>query len=674
MESRRISTLAVALAFLVATGLSAVAARPVAASTTFVVNRIGDQPDLNLANASCDVSTNAGSQCTLRAAIQEANDTPGADTINFNITTTSKTITPATPLPAIAEQLTVDGYSQPGSSENTKAASSNAILVIILNGLNAGAGSRGLAVDANGSTIRGLVIQRFDTAGIEVNGNENTVAGNFIGTDVTGTLARGNSVGVRVTGAANVIGGTARADRNLISGNSGDGILVSGDDAADNQIWNNFIGTKKSGNSALGNGFNGVTVENAPRTLIGDGLEAGRNVISGNAQAGVRITDSGALNRSSVLGNYIGTNAVGTQDLGNVFDGVSIASSDITVGGDEAGERNVISGNGIHGLRISSSMRVDVLGNYIGTNAAGTAALGNDGSGIYAQTGGNHRIGGPGEGNVISANDDSGIVLHATTAGNIIEANKIGTRADGTGALGNGGVGVVFIGSTFTSLGGADSGEGNVISGNGDSGVLLSGPSTGNTIAGNAITSNGQDGINAQRGPNRISGNLVTANANRGIRVTSSSVGVDLVDNQIFGNAQLEIDLVGGTQNGFGVTANDNDDPDTGANNLQNFPVLTGAVRSSATNVATISGTLNSTPSRVFRIDLFRAAADNANHGGALELLGSQNISTDAGGNKAFTFQLGGLATNDVVTVTATALATDSTSEFSANRTVVTGP
>src|SRR5262245_11232749 len=75
----------------------------VAADATFVVNKVGDASDMNLADSKCDTSTNTGNQCTLRAAIEEANDTAGIDTINFNITAASTTITPNTPLPVITE-------------------------------------------------------------------------------------------------------------------------------------------------------------------------------------------------------------------------------------------------------------------------------------------------------------------------------------------------------------------------------------------------------------------------------------------------------------------------------------------------------------------------------------------------------------------------------------------
>ena len=190
------------MALLIAAGLALVTPAPALGATTFVVNRIGDAPDLSLANAACDVSANAGHQCTLRAAIQEANDTAGVDVISFNITSASKTITPATPLPAITDQVTINGYSQSGATPNTKAANSNAVLVVVLDGVNAGAAANGLRVDSSGTSIRGIVIMRFGEAGVRIAGSGNVVAGNFIGTDRPGTTKRPNGTGVAVFGAA----------------------------------------------------------------------------------------------------------------------------------------------------------------------------------------------------------------------------------------------------------------------------------------------------------------------------------------------------------------------------------------------------------------------------------------------------------------------------------------
>ena len=172
-----------AVALLLSLGAIAVPL-PARGATTFTVNRIGDQSDRNLANAACDVSTNAGNQCTLRAAIQEANDTPGADMINFNITSTSKTITPATPLPPIIGSVD-DQRLQPGERDGQHAmpTGNNAVLKIVLDGINAGVDADGLVIEADNSTVRGLVIQRFDGSGMEITGNGNVVAGNLIGTN-----------------------------------------------------------------------------------------------------------------------------------------------------------------------------------------------------------------------------------------------------------------------------------------------------------------------------------------------------------------------------------------------------------------------------------------------------------------------------------------------------------
>ena len=93
---------------------------PAGAAATFAVNRTGDASDRNPGNGRCDTSTKKGNQCTLRAAIEESNDTAGEDTIEFDIgdTNSVKTIEPASPLPTITDTVTIDGYTQ-RASENT---------------------------------------------------------------------------------------------------------------------------------------------------------------------------------------------------------------------------------------------------------------------------------------------------------------------------------------------------------------------------------------------------------------------------------------------------------------------------------------------------------------------------------------------------------------------------
>jgi len=648
----------------------------VLAATTFVVNRTGDGGDINLGDNKCDTSTASGRQCTLRAAIQQANSTAGADTITFAISSTSKVIAPASPLPPITDQLEINGYSQAGASQNTQTTGNNAVLKVVVDGINAGAGANGLELGFTGTLVRGLVIQRFDAAGIFITASKVTVEGNFIGTNAAGNAKRGNGIGVRATNNQASIGRTFPASRNVISGNDAEGVLVEGADSSFNIVVGNYIGTTKNGAAALGNGGNGLTISYATETRVGSGGPGGGNVISGNAAHGVEVRRGDTGNNTIIAGNLIGTNAAGSGDLGNGFDGVFINVDDVTVGGSTAQARNVISGNHGSGVFLFGPRRAHVFGNYIGLNAAGTAAVGNDGSGVQVMGGGNHSIGSstPGERNVISGNGSSGIRIAANDVANVIRNNLIGTKADGTGDLGNGGSGVNLVGAVSNSIGGSGAGEGNVLAGNGSDGVTLAGPSTNNNIIGNSIAGNDGDGIKAQRGPNTIGGNVIVGNHARGVRVTAAGTGVEITGNQIFANDQLEIDLAGGTENGLFVTANDQDDPDVNANDLQNFPVLTSATRSGTTGVTTIAGSLNSNPSTSFRIELFLVVADGSAHGGGQAMLATQTITTNSGGDKSFNFQLGTLAPGQAVTVTATATASGNTSEFSTNVTVLSIP
>src|SRR5215218_6006434 len=191
----------VGLALLVALAMvGLLAPRAYAAPSTFTVNLTANTPDANLSNAVCDVNpTASGNQCTLRAAIQQANDNNNpteVDRINFNISGPGvHTISPRSPLPVITEPVIINGYSQPGASPNTLAVGDNAVLKIKLDGANI-RDAKGLQIfDSSGSVIRGLVILRFST-GIDITGTSvgNRIEGNFIGTDSSGTLDRGNAV------------------------------------------------------------------------------------------------------------------------------------------------------------------------------------------------------------------------------------------------------------------------------------------------------------------------------------------------------------------------------------------------------------------------------------------------------------------------------------------------
>jgi CSLREA domain-containing protein len=227
--------LAVAMALVALVGL--LASTAYAAPSTFIVNRIADTPDANLSDTVCDVNPGVpGNQCTLRAAIEEANDNNNPteqDHIGFNIPDSVdpgvKTITPTSILPGITEPVIIDGYSQPGSSVNSAAKGTNAKLRIQLNGTNVD--DSGVAVGASNTVVKGLVINRFRGTGIAIQPSgadllsNVKIEGNFIGTNPTGTAKRRNVNGVIFTAATkSTIGGTSLASRNLISGNNGNGV------------------------------------------------------------------------------------------------------------------------------------------------------------------------------------------------------------------------------------------------------------------------------------------------------------------------------------------------------------------------------------------------------------------------------------------------------------------
>ncbi|HWP54280.1 MAG TPA: CSLREA domain-containing protein, partial [Pyrinomonadaceae bacterium] len=287
-----------------------------AAATTFTVNVIGDGVDANPGDGLCLTS---GNTCTLRAAIQEANANAGKDTINFNIPGAGvHTISPDTALPDITQAVVIDGNSQPGASANTLVNGDNAVLLIELNGSRT-MSVNGLTIKTGNSTIQGLVINRFGTAGIEVDGQGNTIQGNFIGTNPAGNSAPGNTFrNVIVASDNNLVGGTTPAARNVISGAivlsgigpSGVGVEILFSQG--NTVQGNFIGTDASGTVPLGNQGGGVVVESLNGTnLVGGTSAAARNVISGNGSYGI-----GALT-ATIQGNFIGTDVTGTIALGN---------------------------------------------------------------------------------------------------------------------------------------------------------------------------------------------------------------------------------------------------------------------------------------------------------------------------------------------------------------------
>jgi hypothetical protein len=251
---------------------------------------------------------------SLREAILAANSTlnatGGPDHIYFAIPGSGVhtiIITAGSPLPPISDAVVIDGYSQPGASANPLAAGDNAVILIELNGTSAGTGANGLtlAAGSNGSTIRGLAIDRFNGSGIKVISNNNAIVGDFLGTNPGGSATGiGNGYGVYVTGANNIIGGATAAERNVISGNT-TGIDVYGVTATGNMIQGNLIGTNAAGTGALANGT-GILADQSINLAIGGTASGDGNLIAFNSGVGVSvsITSMGV----EILGNSIYSN------------------------------------------------------------------------------------------------------------------------------------------------------------------------------------------------------------------------------------------------------------------------------------------------------------------------------------------------------------------------------
>ena len=306
-----------------------------AAPSTFIVNSTAD-PGTGV----CDAT-----ECTLREAINAANannNPTEKDLIKFNISGTGvHTISPTSPLPQITEPVIINGYSQPGSSANTLAKGTNAVLTIELDGTNAGSAD-GLSIGAKGTVVKGLVINSFGISGIRLLGgtdaNGTKIQGNFIGTDPAGTTAQGNSSdGIAMTGNSNVVvGGTLASMRNLISGSRLAGVAIFNfETGINNKVLGNLIGTDKNGSANLGNGnsgvfilarqpnnsattvqnntiaFNGNTTEPPPRGTDGVVLFGGvgttdtilSNSIFANSGLGIDLIDSGSETGSTNVSN-----------------------------------------------------------------------------------------------------------------------------------------------------------------------------------------------------------------------------------------------------------------------------------------------------------------------------------------------------------------------------------
>jgi hypothetical protein len=492
-----------------------------------------------LLSTTYQVTTTADSGAgSLRQAILNSNGnaaTTGANEIDFAIGTGQQVITLSSPLPTITAPLYINATTQPGYSSSP---------LIQVNGY-------GITISAGSSTVRGLDIVSTNAGPlitIGQNGN-NTIQGNWLGLDPTGNNAVGNSeYGIYCTTSGNQFGGTTAAQRNVISGSTAipnssntpgsTGLYIFGNNANNNNIQGNYIGTNASGTAAVGNVI-GVDIEQSAHfnTIGGTAAGAG-NLISGNTSHNIFVRAQAY--QTQILGNTVGMNLAGTTAL-NTNTSMNIELNDSTndfIGGPSASSRNIISG-AQYGIYVYGPFGTaggfnTIQGNYVGTDATGTVAIGNSNTGLVIQSE-DDTVGGTSaaDRNIIAGNQ-TGLALYDPLT--TVQGNYIGLNANGT-LLANTGNGLL-CGSNGNTIGGTAAGAGNVIAGNAN-GIVITAPF--NNFQGNFI---GTDPTGTTAIPNISNGILISSTNGNTIGGNSAAAR-----NVISGNALAGISFTGTTAN-----------------------------------------------------------------------------------------------------------------------------
>lgn len=452
------------------------------------------------------------------------------------------------------------------------------------------------------------------------------------------------------------------------------------------------VGTNAAGDAASPNGGNGVLVT-GNNHLIGGPQFADRNVISGNAAAGIRVQGP---NTSSVQvgNNYIGTNVAGSAAIPNLGVGLDVFDvAKMVVGGTSEGLRNVISGNGSHGVRIRHTVQPSfadgaiIESNTIGLNAAGTAKIANGADGLYLATS-SALVGDIGLGNVISGNSGRGVYVEGPAAGsNEFYGNRIGVTPF-NGAAGNGADGFFFDDSEHNGIGGElHGGLANVIAANGGAGVKITGfDAINNVIQGNAIGCllNGAGSSLGNTGPGITTasdytviggpsdlGNLIAYNGQKGIVI--GGLQCTMLGNSIFSNTGLGIDLLDAS--GGPVTPNDTLDTDDGPNYFQNYPQILSLSYNTGTDQLRIQGRYSSEAGSSFGIEFYSSRqCDPSGYGEGETYIGQTDVNTNSQGVALFDVFI---PNPPLAGMVITALATDfigDTSEFSPCATLTPAP
>jgi CSLREA domain-containing protein len=557
-------------------------------SRVFTVNSTADGADFDLTDSVCDVDREKrGLQCTLRAAIMQANVTTAFDAIFFRIADapgSRRIIAPVTPLPPIVAPAVINGASQPDSDSRP--------VEITGKRLASSLGIPGIDIRTDNVRVTRLVIHDFKGAGVAITGDANEVTNSILGIHNEFLDIRGNGYGVTITG-----GRENRVEDNRISANrfAGVYILLGGH----NRIERNIIGLGRFAPPvSLPNGTHGIDVASSPNNLVRS------NVVGPNKGYGIVIRGRDAR-ANEVIGNFVGTDEERELAIGNRKGGILVSEAFSNLVGVSA--RGRVAGNVIHNNR-GSGVHIDRGGlNTIQGNDIGAPfVFSGGGSGILIVDSGGNRIGGRGPaGNRVAKNQADGIVIRgALASANAISGNVIGAEGEP-----NRGHGIVIDGGCCNTVG--DERFGNAIQFNRGAGVLVQ-SGRGHTILSNTFAANGGLAIDIGRP---------------------------------------------------GVTANDAGDVDTGANDLQNFPVLLDLRPGGE-----IFGFLRSVPRTRFIVQFFLSRrCDRSGHGEGEVLIGVVTGETDATGLLAIKARMKKpIPPGRAVTATATvAVETRSTSEFS---------
>jgi hypothetical protein len=411
----------------------------------------------------------------------------------------------AAALPALTDIAVMDGTTAVGYSGTP---------IVTLDGTLAGPGADGLTISGGSSTVAGLDIVHFLGNGIRLDTNDgDTIRNTYIGITTANLAAANSANGIFISGTSgNVIGGTGAADANVISGNGGDGVLILGPTSTNNLLVANFIGTDATGMSAVGNAGNGIQITggahlntiggNTPNATAFTGKPIDGNVISGNGANGVLLTNSAGFNTLS--GNYIGTDLAGTQALGNALDGVAILN----------GSNN----NSLIGTTFPQPPFV-----YL------NLVSGNGGNGLR----------------ILDSNNTT------------VQANTFGLGGDNVTRVPNQLDGVLIEGSSANTQFGGVIPLGNIVAANGRNGVeirdTVSGTVCFNTFCGlpaftDTAVGNALDGflITSTGGNNQLRTNVISGNLGNGVHISGDATGVQVAENIIGMNTSGQLPLSNG--------------------------------------------------------------------------------------------------------------------------------